>query len=228
VRSSYCFFAQTFFRWDKGNGWSGAGYNYYVRKDGSVYEMRGDNIGAQCLNYNSISYGVGCEGDYEEQDKEMPREQYNSLLEVVKWLKGRFPNSQIVGHFELFNTACPGQYFPLDDIKNLKELEPEIPQTKQSINTLAEHNVIGDTSYWGENVYDGGTVDGGYIQTVIKRFVACYKLLDTYEQVLDELLSMSIIGDKSYWLENAVEGGTVEGKYAEIVINRMAKYILRG
>lgn len=214
--------------WDKANGWNGAGYNYYVRKDGTVYEMRGDNIGSQCLNYNSISYGIGCEGDYEHYDTEMPKEQYKSLLEVVKWLKGRFPQAQIVGHKELFATACPGQYFPLDDIKNLKEPEIQLPEATKSINILAGHSIIGDTSYWIQNVWDGGSIEGEYMATIIKRFVACYKILNTYYEVIDELVSMGIIGDKSYWLENAKEGRTVEGKYAEIVINRMANYILGG
>ena len=208
--------------WHKANGWCGAGYNYYVRKDGSIYEMRGDSIGAQCYGYNSVSYGVCCEGDYEKYDTAMPDLQYSSLLEVVSWLKGRFPNAQIVGHKELYATVCPGQYFPLDDIKNLKEHGLTI---SEAIDILAEHSIIGDKSYWNENCIENGQVNGSYISTVIKRFVACYKILSTYDEVLDEMVSMGIIGDKSYWSENAVEKGICNGTYVTIIIIRMANYI---
>jgi len=217
-------------QWDKGNGWNGAGYNYYVRKDGSKYIMRGDNLGAQCQGYNSVSIGVGCEGNYQYDcekpyDTEMPIEQLKSLIDVVVWLKARFPDAEIKGHGELFNTLCPGEYFPLSYVKCLSLPTEKVPLAVQSINTLFDHKIITDTSYWTANVWEGGKVNGGYMQTIIKRFVACYKLVNTFEDVLQELVSMNIIGDSGYWLENAIEGGITEGKWVEIVINRMAEYV---
>lgn len=207
--------------WHKDFGWNGAGYNYYVRKDGTVYEMRGDNVGSHCLNYNSQSYGIGCEGNYETEIT-MQSEQYNSLLELIKWLKERFPNTQIVGHKELYATACPGIFFPLDKIKLLKPLELTV---EEAIEVLHEHSIINDMSYWIENAIDGGKIEGSYISTVIKRFIACYKLFNTYNEVLDELLYMGIIGDKPYWSENAVENGICDGEHVATIIKRMARKI---
>lgn len=217
--------------WGKSFGWNGAGYNYYVRKDGSIYEMRGDNIGSQCYGFNSVSYGVGCEGDYENHDTVMPTAQYNALLKLVEWLKGKFPNAQIIGHKELFNTACPGQYFPLDEIKNMQSLEMPNLDITQSIKILNEHNIIKDPRYWLENVHDSGAIDGKYMKQLILNFVACYVIKANFNEVLISLSNMhlkdgtALICDKSYWLEFCDQLKTVEGCWAEILINRMAQFI---
>lgn len=99
--------------WHIEKGWSGFGYNEYIRKDGTVYIGRGDNVGAHSYGYNSISYGICCEGDYA-VEKSMPAVQFNSLVSRIKFHKNRFPNLQrTVGHGELNSTDCPGKFFPL-------------------------------------------------------------------------------------------------------------------
>jgi N-acetylmuramoyl-L-alanine amidase len=100
-------------QWHLDNGWSGFGYNEYIRKDGTVYIGRGDNVGAQSYGNNSISYGICCEGDYS-VEKNMPHLQFNSLVARVKFHKNRFPSLQkVVGHRELNSIDCPGKFFPL-------------------------------------------------------------------------------------------------------------------
>ena len=98
--------------WHLANGWSGAGYNEYIRKDGTVYKMRGDNEGAHCLGYNSIGYGIAVEGDF---DKEIiTQKHYDILIERILINKARFPNlKRIVGHREVGKTTCPGKNFKL-------------------------------------------------------------------------------------------------------------------
>ncbi|HEX9061001.1 MAG TPA: peptidoglycan recognition family protein [Clostridia bacterium] len=122
--------------------WAGFGYNEYVRKDGSVYIGRGDNIGAQCLGYNSISYGICCEGNYE-TEKEMPQAQKEALIERLKYHKGRFLNAQIVGHKELNDTSCPGRFFPLLEIKKEKNEELE-----KALEKLSVSGVMDNPDYW--------------------------------------------------------------------------------
>lgn len=108
--------AEDVHRWHLNNGWIGIGYNYYVRKDGSVYRGRPRNaIGAHCQGYNSISVGVCAEGDYENES--MPPEQWQAILELVEELKQIYPGVHVVGHRELNATACPGRYYPLEEIK---------------------------------------------------------------------------------------------------------------
>jgi hypothetical protein len=59
----------------------------------------------------------------------MPDAQYDSGIAVIKYLKTLYPNAKIVGHKELNATACPGRYFPLTDLKTVKDrvVVPTIP-----------------------------------------------------------------------------------------------------
>lgn len=102
-------------QWHLNNGWSGAGYNEYIRKDGSVHIMRGEHVGAHCAdsnrNYNPISYGICCEGDYN-KEKEMPKTQYNALIKRIRYAQQRYKNANVVPHKQLTATTCPGKYFP--------------------------------------------------------------------------------------------------------------------
>jgi len=106
--------------WHLQRGFSGIGYHYYIRKDGTVYRGRPeDAIGAHVYGYNSVSIGVCAEGDYTKET--MPAPQKEALISLVKDLKKRYPNARIVGHKDLVATACPGNNFPLEEMKNIKE-----------------------------------------------------------------------------------------------------------
>jgi hypothetical protein len=100
--------------WHLANGWSGAGYNEYIRKDGTVYIMRGDNVGAQCANMNSISYGIGLEGDYE-KELTMGTAQMDSLVERLIYNYTRLPFVKSINpHKQFVDTLCPGKNFPFE------------------------------------------------------------------------------------------------------------------
>jgi hypothetical protein len=98
--------------------WNGFPYNAYIRKDGTVFIGRGMNIGSQCTNYNSRSYGICCEGDYSKETS-MPQAQFSALVDFIKSLKPKLPNLKgVKGHYELDpGTTCPEKYFPLDKVK---------------------------------------------------------------------------------------------------------------
>jgi len=130
-------------QWHLDNGWSGFGYNEYIRKDGTVYIGRGDNVGAQCLGYNSTSYGICCEGDYD-KEQNMPEAQFESLVARLKYHSGRFPGAKIVGHKELYNTACPGQYFPLKKVLTAEKADP----LDDALDCLVANAIISDKGYW--------------------------------------------------------------------------------
>ncbi|MBU5270136.1 peptidoglycan recognition protein family protein [Clostridium cochlearium] len=98
------------------NGWSGCGYHYLVRKNGSVYRGRPENsLGAHCINYNSISIGICVEGNY--MIEYMPSNQKNSLIELIKYLCIKYGIKEIYGHGELNSTSCPGRNYPLEEIR---------------------------------------------------------------------------------------------------------------
>ncbi|WP_338630401.1 N-acetylmuramoyl-L-alanine amidase [Clostridium baratii] len=90
------------------------GYNYYVRKDGSVWKGRPDNVtSGNCYGQNNCSLGVCFEGNYD-KDKEMPQAQFNAGVELIKYLKSKYGIKEVNGHKKYNNTDCPGRYFPLD------------------------------------------------------------------------------------------------------------------
>ena len=106
-------------QWHLENGWSGCGYHFLVRKDGSVYRGRPENaIGSHCKGNNTGSLGICFEGNY--MTDTMPQVQYNAGIELIQYLFNKYGALAIYGHKELFETDCPGTNFPLNDFKNMK------------------------------------------------------------------------------------------------------------
>lgn len=91
-------------------GWSGCGYHFYVRKDGSVWQGRPqDSVGAHCLGYNDRSIGVCFEGNFETEAPTNAQREAGKAL--VAYLLQSFPQCVVKGHRDLNPTACPGKNF---------------------------------------------------------------------------------------------------------------------
>lgn len=90
------------------------GYNFYVRKDGSVHAMRPvDAIGGNCYGQNACSIGLSFEGNF--MVDTMSDAQFNAGVELCKYLMQQYPNVKEIGpHKKYFNTDCPGTNFPVD------------------------------------------------------------------------------------------------------------------
>ena len=98
------------------NGWTGIGYHFYVRKDGSVYRGRPIEVwGAHCVGYNDKSVAICFEGNFE--NEAMTAQQLKAGKEIVSYLKGLYPSAELKRHRDLESTACPGKKFPFEDIK---------------------------------------------------------------------------------------------------------------
>jgi len=96
-------------------GWSGIGYHFYVRKDGSVYRGRPLGvIGAHCQGHNSYSVGVCFEGNFETEA--MPDAQMEAGQAIVSYIKEVYPSAEIKRHKDFESTACPGKNFPFENI----------------------------------------------------------------------------------------------------------------
>lgn len=103
--------------WHKGNGWSGIGYHFFIRKDGSIYRGRPIwAVGAHAEGRNSNSIGVCVEGNLDNEN--ITAKQKESLKELLSYLKQQYPNADIKGHREVGATGCPGKNYPLEEMKD--------------------------------------------------------------------------------------------------------------
>lgn len=119
----------------RGNGWSGVGYHYLVRKNGEVWEGRPHaTIGAHAgPQNNSHTIGICFEGNFHPHsrikvDQSMSKAQFDAGQELIWQLFKMYPSIQwIKGHKEVGSTACPGQFFPLEALKATPRTKPTPP-----------------------------------------------------------------------------------------------------
>ncbi len=103
-------------------GWRAIGYNFWVAFDGTVYQGRGFNVGAGVDSQNGHIISIGFQGDYHSKSRKMPDKQFNAGIDIIKYVMNKVPSvKNIGGHKDFMATACPGQYFPLDEMKSLKK-----------------------------------------------------------------------------------------------------------
>lgn len=141
--------------WHLSNGWTGIGYHYFVRKDGSIYIGRKEGWrGAHCppANYNSI--GICFEGDYTKET--MPQSQLQAGLELIADIKNRYGFNAVYGHRELYSTECPGDKFPLTEFKinkiNYKYNEKIINGGFCEMNKIYKNGSTSESIYTTENL----------------------------------------------------------------------------
>lgn len=122
--------------WHVANGWSGGfGYNFFVDKEGIVYEGRPIDVqtaGASGHNLDSIH--ICAEGNYHPDaknpkkvvDKTMPEAQRKAIVELIKHLK-KTKQYKILKHSDVNSTSCPGMYYPFQQIVDeVNYVEPKL------------------------------------------------------------------------------------------------------
>ena len=103
-------------------GWSGIGYHYVVRKDGTVEEGRPHwTIGAHAYGDNSHTIGIHVCGNFEiGQPTDAQIESLAMLISGLAYDQGLPINDQtVVAHRDLMPTACCGKnlYEQLDTVR---------------------------------------------------------------------------------------------------------------
>ena len=99
-------------RWHKAQGWSGIGYHYVIRLDGTVENGRPvEKVGAHVKGHNADSIGVvyvgGCDTSMKAKDTRTPA-QKAALVKLVADIQKRYPNTTVHGHNEFDKQkACP-------------------------------------------------------------------------------------------------------------------------
>lgn len=175
---------QDIHQWHLNNGWSGCGYHYFVRKDGSIYKGRPDGaIGSHCKGNNTNTLGICFEGKY--MAETMPTEQYNAGINLIRYLFSQYGVMPIYGHKELFATECPGSKFPLADFKALKRAEKT---TGYVVTNYLPNGYKGDGKFIGVdiqyvqeyfkgiNIYAKGDSKGVWIETQVLPIEKCKEL----------------------------------------------------
>lgn len=95
----------------EGNGWRDVGYHYLVKLDGTIQLGRPLEVaGAHCKGHNEDSIGVcyvgGLDGFGEPCDTRTT-EQVDSLGALIYTLVHTFPDSEVYGHRDFADKACP-------------------------------------------------------------------------------------------------------------------------
>ena len=127
--------------WHLANGWAGIGYHFFVRKDGSIYRGRPEEVvGSHAKGSNSDSIGICFEGSY--MTETMGQTQINAGRELVSYLKKKYGISKIQKHKDVCSTNCPGTNFPFDEI--VKAVIASTPtQAKPSQSTSSSERPTG-------------------------------------------------------------------------------------
>lgn len=155
----------------KSRGWKGIGYNFYVRKDGKIYQGRPEwAVGAHATGYNDKSIGVCAEGNFEAE--KMSDAQKQAIIALLRELKQKYPNAQIKRHKDFAATACPGKNYPFEEI--IKEVESML--LKNGSRGEAVKQLQANLNKLG---YNCGAVDGIFgpkTEAAVKAFQKAYSL----------------------------------------------------
>ena len=94
-------------------GWSGIGYHYVIRKDGSIERGRPEwSVGAHAQGFNWNSIGIHLCGNFEYV--EPTSAQIESASYLIGYLCDKYGlicnENHVKGHRDLMPTACPGEH----------------------------------------------------------------------------------------------------------------------
>ena len=99
-------------KWHLARGWSDCGYHYVIDIKGNINAGRPiELMGSHTRGENKYSIGIayvgGVEADGKTPKDTRTKAQKDSIIRLVKKLKGCYPDVTIHGHNEFSNKACP-------------------------------------------------------------------------------------------------------------------------
>lgn len=178
---------ETIHNYHKSKGWAGIGYQYYARKDGSIYKGRPEDMsGAHCPGVNSTSIGICAEGNFNEET--MSEAQKQAIIELIKDIKTRHNIKWIKGHRDILSTSCPGANFPLEEIKGTVA-KNETVQTTKSIVDLANEVIAGKYGVGEARKQALGSLYNDVQAKVNEILLGKKTTTKTNEQIADEVIA---------------------------------------
>lgn len=152
--------AEDIHSWHLNRNWSGAGYNYLVRKDGNIYELRPlEYIPAHATGYNTCSIGICFEGNFEVEI--MPEVQMKAGAELIAYLRDKYNINIVQKHKDVKATSCPGTNFPFNEIINGQAPVQSTETTQNAIVDIfhdGKINCIYDIQEWLNNKYGANLI----------------------------------------------------------------------
>lgn len=122
--------AKTIHAWHLGRGFSGIGYHFLVRKNGTIERGRAENlVGAHAAGNNSNSIGICFEGNFETET--MGEAQKNAGKELISYLCNKYGIDVVIRHKDVAATACPGKNFPYEEMLHKNVEQPKESQSKE-------------------------------------------------------------------------------------------------
>ncbi len=100
-------------RWHRAKGWLMGGYNWVIRRDGTVEAGRPlDMVGAHVEGHNEASIGICLAGGINKAGKaenNFTEEQFTALRDLLGDMFALFPGSTLMGHrdFPGVKKECP-------------------------------------------------------------------------------------------------------------------------
>ena len=142
-------------------GWAGIAYHYYIRRDGSIWRGRPENMrGGHTTNWNWCALGVCFEGNFE--NEHMSQAQLQAGRELVADIVRRYPAITVGVHRDYQQTACPGKNFPLNEILktepagSAEDTSAPSPWAEEACRVMAELGVFkgdgGDDFRWHDEI----------------------------------------------------------------------------
>ena len=98
--------------WHVGQGWSGIGYHFVVRKNGDIERGRPEwAVGSHAYGENYHTIGIHLSGDFEQAKPTSAQIEKTAVLIANLCEKYNIPTDRdhIVGHCDLMATDCPGK-----------------------------------------------------------------------------------------------------------------------
>lgn len=110
--------AETVHQWHLNQGWSGIGYHFLIRKDGTIEQGRPlGAVGAHVYGENRHTVGINLAGNFEmgtpTEEQEASAALLIASLCTVYQLDPQWQGT-VKGHRDLNATACPGRYLYAD------------------------------------------------------------------------------------------------------------------
>ena len=92
--------------WKNVKKWKSPGYHYIIKPDGEIVPLQPENLPSNGVaGYNSTSINVCYIGGVDKKGKPVDNRtdaQKESLIKILKDLKSRYPDAEILGHREIW------------------------------------------------------------------------------------------------------------------------------